>query len=58
MAGIVAEADHARATETLVRNLTMATARAAPHRLTLLLEPLNPNDNPGYFYSTVEPVVA
>jgi hydroxypyruvate isomerase len=36
----------------------MAAPRAARHGLTLLLEPLNPNDNPGYFYATVEPIVA
>ncbi len=45
-------------TETLVRNLTLATEMAAPHGLTVLIEALNPNDNPGYFYSTIGPAVA
>ena len=58
MAGRVGEAERAAGTETLVKNLTIAADKAAPHGLTLLLEPLNPNDNPGYFYSTVEPIVA
>ncbi len=58
MAGRVGEAERAAATETLVSNLTLAADKAAAHGLTLLLEPLNPHDNPGYFYSTVEPIVA
>jgi 2-dehydrotetronate isomerase len=58
MAGLVPDAERATGTETLVRNLALAAQKAAPHGLTLLLEPLNPNDNPGYFYSTVEPIVA
>jgi hydroxypyruvate isomerase len=58
MAGRVAEVERAAATETLVKNLTLAARQAAPLGLTILLEPLNPNDNPGYFYSTVEAVVA
>ena len=58
MAGYVAEADRAAATETLVDNLKLAAERAAPHGLDLLLEPLNPHDNPGYFYATVEPAIA
>ncbi len=58
MAGIVPEAERAAATETLVRNLALAAAKAAPHGLTILVEALNPNDNPGYFYSTIEPAIA
>ena len=58
MAGIVPEAERTAGTETLVRNLTLAAERAAPHGLTILVEALNPNDNPGYFYSTVEPAIA
>jgi 2-dehydrotetronate isomerase len=58
MAGLVPEAERATGTETLVKNLALAAEKAAPHGLTLLLEPLNPNDNPGYFYSTVEPIIA
>ncbi len=58
MAGLVAEADRAAATDTLVENLRRAVAKAAPHGLRLLLEPLNTHDNPGYLYATVEPIVA
>ena len=58
MAGLVPVAERAEGTETLVRNLTLAAEKAAPHGLTILIEPLNPNDNPGYFYSTIEPAVA
>ncbi len=58
MAGRVAEADRAAGTETLVNNLRLAAEKAAPHGLTILIEPLNPYDNPGYFYSTIEPAVA
>jgi 2-dehydrotetronate isomerase len=58
MAGNVAphERQHARAV--FADNLRIAAAKAAPHRLPLLLEPLNPRDNPGYFYSTVAEAAA
>ena len=58
MAGIVPDDERAAGTETLVANLALASHKAAAHGLTLLLEALNPNDNPGYFYSTVEPAIA
>jgi len=35
-----------------------AAAKAHKHQLTVLLEPLNPNDNPGYFYSTLHEAVS
>jgi hydroxypyruvate isomerase len=41
-----------------VDNLRIAAAKAAVYRITLLLEPLNPNDNPGYFYSTLAEAVS
>jgi hydroxypyruvate isomerase len=41
-----------------VDNLRIAAAKAAVHRITLLLEPLNPIDNPGYFYSTLAEAVS
>jgi hydroxypyruvate isomerase len=53
MAGNVAAADRERARAVFVANLRLAAAKAAAQQLTLLLEPLNPSDNPGYFYSTV-----
>jgi hydroxypyruvate isomerase len=39
-------------------NLREAAAKAIRHQLTVLLEPLNPNDNPGYFYSTLNEAVS
>jgi hydroxypyruvate isomerase len=53
MAGRVPEADRAAASTVLVTNLGRAAPQAEAHGLTLLLEPLNPHDMPGYFYSRV-----
>lgn len=53
LAGKVAAEDRTRGRATFVENLRAAAAKAAAHRLTVLLEPLNPRDAPGYFYSTV-----
>lgn len=53
MAGVIGDADPAAARDTFVANLRDASRAAEPHGLTLLLEPLNPRDAPGYFYSTV-----
>jgi hydroxypyruvate isomerase len=58
MAGLIPPEQHDAATEILVRNLGEAAPKAAAHGLTLLLEPLNPRSNPGYFYSTVEAIDA
>jgi hydroxypyruvate isomerase len=52
MAGTVPEAARAGARKTFVTNLRTASAKAERHGLTLLLEPINPFDAPGYFYST------
>ena len=51
MAGVVAPEHKARAKEVFIENLAFA-AKAAPD-LTLLLEPINQRDKPGYFYSTL-----
>lgn len=51
MAGFVGEADKAAGEKTFVENLKFAAEKA--EGLTLLLEPLNPRDAPGYFYHTV-----
>jgi len=51
MAGMVAPEDRERARATFAENLREAAPKAAAAGLTLLLEPLNPYDNPGYFYS-------
>ena len=54
MAGNVPSTDKARAREVFAANLREAAAQ----QLTVLLEPLNPNDNPGYFYSTLAEAIA
>ncbi len=56
MAGTVPDgtdhgADHTACRDTLLRNLDWAAQQAAAEGVTLLLEPLNPRDAPGYFYS-------
>lgn len=40
------------ASETFVANLGYACAQAAPHGITILIEPLNHYDAPGYFLTT------
>jgi hydroxypyruvate isomerase len=57
MAGNVARSDRERARAVFAANLRVAAAKAFKHQLTLLLEPLNPNDNPGYFYATLREAV-
>jgi hydroxypyruvate isomerase len=51
MAGIVPEADRAAALKTYVANLRAAARQAAGTGVTLLLEPLNVRDAPGYLVS-------
>ena len=58
MAGLVPEADRTAATGIFVANLKKTAAKAADRNLTILLEPLNQRDMPGYFYSTVEEAIA
>jgi len=58
MAGNVSAADRANGRAAFAENLRVAAAKAAKHRLTLLLEPLNIHDNPGYFYSTLAEAVS
>ncbi len=53
MAGNVAPSDRRRARAVFADNLRSASSKAAVQGLRLLLEPLNPRDNPGYFYSTL-----
>ena len=52
MAGVVAEDRKAEARKVFVENLRFATANAVG--LTLLLEPINQRDKPGYFYSSID----
>jgi len=58
MAGNVAAADRERARAVFLANLRTAAAKAAAQNLVVLLEPLNPNDNPGYFYSTLTEAIS
>jgi len=51
MAGVVKPEDKAAAREVFRENLIVAAAMAPD--LTLLLEPINQRDKPGYFYSTL-----
>jgi hydroxypyruvate isomerase len=53
MAGVVASEatveERERYRRTFVRNLAFAAAEAAPQGVTVLIEPINPRDMPGYF---------
>jgi hydroxypyruvate isomerase len=53
MAGNVPAADRPQARLVFAENLRAAAAKAAAREITILLEPLNSRENPGYFYSTV-----
>ncbi|MFY9211426.1 MAG: TIM barrel protein [Aestuariivita sp.] len=54
MAGFAAGAE---AHQTFVENLRHACAAAAPHGITILIEPLNSYDAPGYFLQTTSQAV-
>jgi hydroxypyruvate isomerase len=54
MAGVAPAAQRAEAQDTFVRNLTMAAEKAAEAGLTILIEPLNLRDRPGYFLSNTD----
>ena len=53
LAGPASQERQAEARQTFVKNLRWAADAASAHRLMLLLEPMNPWDRPGYFYSKV-----
>lgn len=53
MAGVVPAEEHALAADVFVKNLKQAADKTALHDLTLLLEPINQRDKPGYFYSSI-----
>ncbi|MGQ3673850.1 hydroxypyruvate isomerase family protein [Xanthobacter sp. TB0136] len=55
MAGV---AEGARAHETYLENLRHACAQARPHGITILIEPLNPYDAPGYFLKNADQAAA
>ena len=58
MAGIVPEADRAAALRTYVANLRAAAREAEGSGVTLLLEPLNVRDAPGYLVSRSDDLAA
>ena len=59
MAGnLPAGADRREGTAVYVSNLRRAADRAALHGITLLIEPLNKRDNPGYFLNTTAEAMA
>lgn len=56
MAGVVPPAGREAARAVFLRNISEAAQRAAEQGLTILLEPINPRDKPGYFYSSTDRV--
>lgn len=54
LSGIVPTAQHADAEHVLISNLRRAADRAAPDGLTVLIEPINHRDCPGYLLARVE----
>ncbi len=54
MAGCVAPEQRPAAEAVFIRNLTLAVKEAEAAGITLLIEPLNPRDWPGYFLNRVE----
>lgn len=51
-------ADRDDAHQTFLDNVTYACAQAAPHGITILIEPLNRYDAPGYFLTTTDQALA
>lgn len=51
-------ADGRAAHETFVANLSYACTQTAPHGITILIEPLNKYDAPGYFLATTDQALA
>ena len=59
MAGIPPEDANPYACQnTYVRNIRLAAERAAPHGITVLLEPINPRDIPGFYLNRQSDAVA
>ncbi|MDC7789466.1 TIM barrel protein [Rhodoplanes sp. TEM] len=58
LAGVVPEAQREAGEATFVTNLKHAADRAAPHGLTVLIEPLNTVDRPGYLLDRAEQAAA
>jgi 2-dehydrotetronate isomerase len=58
LAGIVSSNDPATAERTFIANLQMAADRAGEAGMTVLIEPMNHRDRPGYFLHHVEQAAA
>jgi hydroxypyruvate isomerase len=58
LAGIVAEGDHAIAQRTLIDNLRYAAQQLGAAGITLLLEPVNTRDIPGFFVNRSQQALA
>ncbi len=54
LAGVVAPESRVEAERTFVANLIRAADRAAERGITVLIEPINPRDRPGYFLTRAE----
>jgi 2-dehydrotetronate isomerase len=54
MTGVVPPEQRPAAETVFIKNLERAAAEAAKANVTLLIEPINPRDRPGYFLSRVE----
>ena len=54
MAGVVPVNERPAAETVFIRNLARAAAAAADANVTLLIEPINPRDRPGYFLNHLE----
>lgn len=55
LAGVIPpQADKELARKTYIDNLTYAAKQMAPHQLTLLIEPINQYDIPGYFLNDID----
>jgi hydroxypyruvate isomerase len=57
LAGVPSSPDRSQARNVLIGNLLAAGQKAAEAGLTLVLEPLNQRNHPGYFYSSTAEVV-
>ncbi|MBW7950039.1 MAG: TIM barrel protein [Pseudorhodoplanes sp.] len=54
LAGKVDAGERAAAERTFIANLARVADEAAAHGITLLIEPINPRDRPGYFLNSAE----
>jgi 2-dehydrotetronate isomerase len=54
MTGVVPPEQRPSAETVLIRNISRAAEQAAKSNITLLIEPINPRDRPGYFMGRVE----